>query len=137
MEVYDPSQPPDPRQWLALTESERVELVQEFHADALQELEDYDRDEVISRNALHATIHVVVETQLAQHIDPVYQTLTRLMNEGLGRHEAIHAIGGELAGYLFDALRGGTEAAPDKFTDLYYDRLRKLTAAAWRDQLRE
>lgn len=38
MEVYDPSQSPDPKQWLALTESEQVELVQEFHADALQEL---------------------------------------------------------------------------------------------------
>lgn len=137
MEVYDPSRPPDSKQWLALTESERVELVQEFHADALQELEDHDPDEALSRNTLHATIHVVVETQLAQRVDPVCQTLTRLMNEGLGRHDAIHAIGGELAGYLFDALRGGTEAAPEKFTDLYYDRLRKLTAAAWRDQLRE
>ena len=135
MEVYDPSQPPDPKQWLALTESERVELVQEFHADALQELEDHDPDEGLSRNTLHATIHVVVETQLAQRIDPVCQTLTRLMNEGLGRHDAIHAIGGELAGYLFDALRGGTEAAPKKFTDLYYDRLRKrkrVVAAALR-----
>ncbi|MGH8293918.1 MAG: hypothetical protein ACRETZ_00230 [Steroidobacteraceae bacterium] len=29
-------------------------------------------------------------------------------------------------------LHGGTEAAAEKFTDLYYDRLRKLTAAAWR-----
>ena len=137
MEVYDPSRPPDPEQWLALTESERLELVQEFHADASQELEDHDPDEALSHNTLHATIHVVVETQLAQRVDPVCQTLTRLMNEGLGRHDAIHAIGGELAGYLFDALRGGTEAAPEKFTDLYYDRLRKLTAAAWRDQLRE
>lgn len=137
MEVYDPSQPPDPKQWLALTESERVELVQEFHADALQELEDHDPDGALSRNTLHAAIHVVVETQLAQRIDPVCQTLTRLMYEGLGRHDAIHAIGGELAGYLFEALGGGTEAAPEKFTDLYYDRLRRLTAAAWRNQSRE
>ena len=111
--------------------------MQEFHADALQELEDHDPDKALSRNTLRATIHVVVETQLAQRVDPFCQTLTRLMNEGLGRHDAIHAIGGELAGYLFDALRGGTEAAPEKFTDLYYDRLRKLKAAAWRDQLRE
>lgn len=137
MEVYDPSRPPDPEQWLALTESERLELVQEFHADASQELEDHDPDEALSRNTLHATIHVVVETQLAQRIDPVCQTLTRLMNEGLGRHDAIHAIGTELARYLFNALRGGAEAAPEHFTDLYYDRLRKLTAAGWRDQLRE
>jgi hypothetical protein len=58
-----------------------------------------------------------------------------MMNEGLCRHDAVHAIDGELAGYLFDALRGGTEAAAEKFTDLYYDRLRKLTAAAWRNQI--
>jgi len=137
MEVYDPSRPPDPKEWLALTESERVELVQEFHADASEEIEDLDPDGALSRNTLHATIHVVVETQLAQRIDPVCQTLSRLMKEGLGRHDAIHAIGGELAGHLFDALRGGTEAAAEKFTDLYYDRLRKLTATTWRDQLRE
>lgn len=137
MEVYDPSRPPDPTQWLALTESERLELVQNSHADASQELENHDSGEALSRNRLHATIHVVVETQLAERLNPVCQTLTRLMNEGLDRHDAIHAIGGELAGYLFDALRGGTGAAAEKFTDLYYDRLRKLTAAAWRDQLRE
>ena len=137
MEVYDPSRPPDPEQWLALTESERLELVQEFHADASQELEDHDPEEALSRNTLHAIIHVVVETQLAQRIDPVRQTLTRLMNEGLGRHDAIHAIGGELAGYLFDALRGGTEATAEKFADLYYEPLRKLTPIAWRNQLGE
>jgi hypothetical protein len=137
MEVYDPLQPPNPKQWLVLTESERLELVWESHAGAFQEVEDHDPDEALSRNTLHATIHVVVETQLAQRIEPVCQTLTRLMKEGLDRHDAVHAIGGELAGYLFDALRGGTEAAPEKFSDLYYDRLRKLTAASWRNQSRE
>ena len=54
------------------------------------------------------------------------------MNEGLDRHEAVHAIGGELAGYLFDTLRGGT-ATPEELTNSYYDRLRQLTASSWRN----
>ncbi len=136
MEVYDPLQPPDPKQWLALTESERLGLVQTSHTEIFQKLADDDPDEAFSRNTLHATIHVIVETQLAQLIEPVGQTLTRLMNEGLNRHDAVHAIGGELAGYLFDALRGGTEAAPEKLPAPYYDRLGKLTAATWRSQSR-
>jgi hypothetical protein len=132
MELYDPLQPPDSRQWLALAESERLELVHEYHAAAFEELQDDDPDEEVSRNTLHATIHVVVETQLAQGIEPVCQTLTRLMNEGLDRHEAVHAIGGELAGFLFDTLRGGT-VAPEKLIDSYYNHLRQLTASSWRN----
>lgn len=94
MEVYDPSQPPGPKQWLALTESERAELVQEFHADALQELEDHDPDEAVSRNTLHTTIHVVVETHLAQRIDPV--RMNELISSEPGDGPALTASSGRV-----------------------------------------
>ena len=44
------------------------------------------------------------------------------------------------AAEIFLSARDGqrwANVAAEKFTDLYYDRLRKLTAATWRDHLRE
>lgn len=132
MERYDPSRALNPKQWLALSESERLELVSEYHAGASEELQANDPDEALARNDLHATMHVVVENQLAEGLDPVCQAVSRLINEGLDRHDAVHAIGAELAGHLFDTLHGRVEAAPDKLAQFYYERLRKLTAASWR-----
>jgi len=132
MERYNPSRAPNPKQWLALSESERLELVSEYHSDASEDIQDNDPDEALARNDLHATMHVVVENQLAEGIEPVCRAVSRLINEGLDRHDAVHAVGAELAGHLFDTLHGRTEAAPDKLTRLYYERLRKLTADSWR-----
>ena len=133
MERYNPSRAPNPKQWLALSEAERLELVSKYHADASEEIQDDDPDEALARNDLHATMHVVVENQLAEGLDPVCQAMSRLIIEGLDRHDAVHAIGSELAGHLFDTLHGRAEAAPDKLTHLYYERLSKLTAASWRN----
>jgi hypothetical protein len=48
----------------------------------------------------------VVENQLALgEATPVPTTLERLMDEGLDRHEAIHAIGSILMRIMFDAIR--------------------------------
>jgi hypothetical protein len=132
MERYNASRAPNPKQWLALSESERLELVSEYHADVSEEIQANDPDEALARNDLHATMHVVVENQLAEGVDPVCRAVSRLINEGLDRHDAVHAIGAELAGHLFDALHRRPEPAPDELTQLYYERLRKLTAASWR-----
>jgi len=37
MERYDPSQSPDPEEWLELDESVRIELVREFHTEVGEE----------------------------------------------------------------------------------------------------
>jgi hypothetical protein len=133
MERYNPSRAPNPKQWLALSESERLELVAEYHADASEEIQASDSDEALERNDLHATMHVVVENQLAEGIEPVCEAVSRLIHEGLDRHDAVHAIGAELAGHLFDTLHHCRPTpGPEKVTQLYYERLRKLTAASWR-----
>jgi hypothetical protein len=45
-----------------------------------------------------ATVHVIVENQVALgDAFPAKAVLIRLMNEGLDRHEAIHAIGSVLS----------------------------------------
>jgi len=56
--------------------------------------------------------------------------LSRLMVEGLDRHDAIHAIASVLDRDIFAALRG-TAASTDPGAK-YVDRLAQLTAESWR-----
>jgi len=82
---------------------------------------------------MHAIFHVIVENQLAMGWQPVVETEARLRDEGLSRHEAIHAIASVAATDLFQRLR---LAAPvTEATDVngpYLEALRRLTAADWR-----
>ena len=51
----------------------------------------------------HAAVHAVVETQISMGDEtPVRCTASRLMAEGLDRHEAIHAIGIAFMGTIHD-----------------------------------
>ena len=75
IERYDPQHAPDPEAWLALDEGERTELVLQYHRRARVRL---------PNARLHATIHVVVENQVALGDEiPVRRTLERLRAEGL------------------------------------------------------
>jgi hypothetical protein len=82
---YDPLQAPEPEEWLSLDESERIRLAAEYHRRARIRL---------PNRKVHAVFHVIAENQIATGDEiPVRRTLVRLMEEGLDRHEAIHAIG--------------------------------------------
>jgi hypothetical protein len=85
MQRYDPLKAPDPEQWLALDEQERIELARDYHR----------RKGIRLLNAtLHATAHAIVENQIALGDEtPARRTAQRLMDEGRDRHEAIHAVG--------------------------------------------
>jgi uncharacterized protein YoaH (UPF0181 family) len=73
-------------------------------------------------------VHMVVEKQIAMGDElPVAVAVQRLMGEGLSRHEAIHAVGSVLMGYLSDGLR--TEAGPDN--EAYNREIRALTRERW------
>jgi hypothetical protein len=77
---YDAIEQPDPEIWLELDETERVDLVIDYHRRIGVQLESLE---------LHAMAHVVVENQAALgEATPVPETLERLMDEGLDRHEA-------------------------------------------------
>jgi hypothetical protein len=54
------------------------------------------------------------------------------MEEGLSRHDAIHAIGQVLAERLFAGLR--KEGQPADLNAEYLEKLNRLTAEAWRKQ---
>jgi hypothetical protein len=120
---YDPDVAPDPAAWLALDEGERIHLVTAYHKRAGIR---------IPNETIHATIHAVVENQAALGEElPVRRTIERLMTEGLDRHEAIHAVGSVLIGYLSDLMQGGP--ADTEFSQAAYNaEVERLTAESWR-----
>ena len=119
---YDPQRAPDPKTWLALDEEERIVLVLQYHRRARVRL---------PNARLHATIHVVVENQVALGDEiPVRRTLERLRAEGLDRHDAVHAAGSVLAKRIYDLLKEGLPAGDPN--EPYWAELESLTAEGWR-----
>jgi hypothetical protein len=121
MREYDPLKTPEPAQWLALDEAERIELIVQHH--------EQDKVKVPNLRA-HAAIHAVVETQIAMGDElPVAATLARLQSEGLDRHDAVHAIGSALAEQLHGVASGKVSGDPNS---AYAAALERLNAKSWR-----
>ena len=120
MDQYDPDHAPDPSEWLELDEGTRIDLVLDYHANAEAELPNEN---------IHATIHVVVENQVALGEEPVPATIDRLVRQGLDRHEAVHAIGAVLVEDIYNLLRSEQGSFNLR---RYRNRLNKLTAKRWR-----
>ena len=120
MEAYDPMTDPDPEEWLQLDEGARMLLVEDYHKRARARL---------PNPALHATIHTIVENQVAMGDETAARdTLARLMSEGLDRHDAIHAIGGVLSVHMVNLMKTRqVEGASEE----YFAKLRALTAKDW------
>ena len=120
---YDPHQHIASEIWQALDESDRIESVRQYHR----------RNRIrLANERLHAATHVIVENQVALgDTFPAHAVLLRLMEEGLDRHEAVHAIGSVLSEQLLAALReeGGADLNAQ-----YVEKLNRLTAESWRKQ---
>lgn len=122
MTKYDPEVDQQADRWLATEEADRIAAVAAYHR----------RHRIrLPRPTLHATIHTVVENQLALREHVVIEALNRLRSEGLTRHEAIHAIGMVLAEQIHDVLGAPGEVTSD-LSESYLDRVRRLTADQWR-----
>jgi hypothetical protein len=123
MNKYNPLKAPDPAEWLAMDEGERIALVQEYHRRAKIRL---------PNQIVHAAIHAVVETQIAGQEIPAREALERLMIEGLDRHDAVHAIGSVVAGHMHKRMaQSGSSSDPN--ADYCRD-LKTLTATKWRQE---
>ncbi len=116
---YSPENAPDPVQWLATEEEERMAAVEAYHRRKRQR----------SGNArLHAVIHAVVENQLAEHHPAATAAMERLLADGLNRHEAVHAIGCLVASDLSDMMKMQRRHDAEE----YARKLQQLTAETWR-----
>ena len=123
MKRYDPLVTPDPGEWQAIDEQERIDLVVDYHRRARIRLPNLK---------VHAAIHAVIETQIALGEEtPVERTVRRLMSEGLDRHDAIHAAGSVLAEFIYDVRNGRVPDDADP-NEVYYAELERQTAEKWR-----
>lgn len=120
MENYDPEQAPDATQWLDMDEQDRIQLVADHHRRIRVKLPNLK---------IHAAIHAVVENQLAEELQTVQTTLKRLMDAGLSRHDAIHAIGTALVDHMSKLARKEVTAADP--VQAYFETLRGLSAESW------
>jgi hypothetical protein len=121
---YDPHAHINSDAWLALDESERMQLVRLYHRQ--QQIR-------LPNETIHAAVHVIVENQVALgDAFPAKAALLRLMKEGLDRHEAIHAIGSLLSERLFGVM--SEQAAGGNLNADYMEKLKSLTAESWRKQ---
>jgi hypothetical protein len=123
MDHYDPHQAPEPKEWLAMDEDERIDLAEQYHRQARIRLPNV---------TAHAVMHAVIENQIALGDEiPVRRTLQRLMSEGLDRHDALHAIGSVLAGHMHDLVSRPKAPSDANPNDAYYAALERLTAEDW------
>lgn len=125
MKLYDPEVAPGVTEWLELDEAERIQLVEAHHRMARVKLHNV---------AAHAVFHAIVENQIAGGLEPVIRAMDRLANEGLSRHEALHAIGSVLAEHLNETM---TMKSPDSGSTVearYNAAIERLSAKEWRRQ---
>ena len=120
MKQYNASKKPTPELWLSLDDDARLELVEQY-------VEKFERKIDDSAKSIHASIHMVVENQLALNEDVTIKAYQRLMQQGLKRHETIHAIGA----IILESIESGMKEKSDEPIVNYKNRLRKLTAKRW------
>ena len=128
MKHYDPDVAPNSKEWLELDEQERIKLAERYHRSRNIELPSLKA---------HAAFHAIVENQIAEGLGPVVRAMRRLTGEGLGRHEALHAIGSVLAEHLYVAIKSKDEDFANTAQVRYDSAVERLTAAEWRRKYEE
>lgn len=121
MNKYDPEHAPDSEVWLELDEQERTMLIEDYHRSKRIKLPNLKA---------HAVFHSIVENQIAEGLEPVLRAMARLTDEGLSRHDAIHAIGSVVAGHIHDLFKSKEDAVTSQAR--YNAAVERLSAKNWR-----
>ncbi len=122
MHSYDPLAAPDPQDWLALDEQERISLVEQYHR----------RNNVrLPSVKVHSAFHVIAENQIALGDEmPVAAKLQQLMQEGLDRHEAVHAIASVASRLFYHTMKQDLQ---EDLNQWYAREIEKLTKKTWEE----
>ena len=120
MKKYDPQKNQDPKKWLSISEQERIDLVQQYHENS---------GELTPENGwdAHSVIHCVIENQIAIDEEIVRETVDRLLDQGLSRHDTIHALGAVMTEGIYVTLKNKSPFDAES----YRRRLKMLTAKRW------
>ena len=127
MFAYDPNKQPDAQKWLDLPESNRMLAVEKYHK--------VNRIKLPNARG-HAAFHVMVENQLAEGYEPTVRAIVRLVNEGLTRHDAVHAVGSAVSEQLFNAMKAEQADPPEITQALVSAAIERLTAKTWLEQFK-
>jgi hypothetical protein len=119
---YDPKNAPDPGERLALDESERLRLAKNFHI--------FNRIKTPNLKG-HAAFHVVIENQIAMGYGPSCRAVERLQQQGLSRHDTIHAIGSVVAKFLHESLTFQETGAAETMQSRMNAAVESLSATEW------
>jgi hypothetical protein len=120
--VYDPSTQPESSTWLSWPESERLRLAVNFHS--VHRLK--------ARNGkAHAAMHVVVENQIASGFGPTVRAMARLQQQGLTRHDALHAVGSVVAEHLHQMMSAEPAADAEPVQRRLNHAIEQLDAPTW------
>jgi Domain of unknown function (DUF1841) len=124
---YKPENQPRPAEWLAMSEEERIRVVSTHHM--------VNREKSGNAKA-HAAIHVIVENQVAMGFGPTVRAFERLRQQGLSRHDCIHAVGSVVSEYMFSALREPATADSATLQAQVNAAIERLDAESWRKAYR-
>ncbi|HEY3378466.1 MAG TPA: hypothetical protein VGL77_13325 [Armatimonadota bacterium] len=120
MSKYNPLVEPDADEWLALDEEERFLLIEHYHKKKRIHLPNL---------RAHALFHAVVENQIAMgDATPSAAKLQELLQDGLDRHEAIHAIGSVVAHMFHATMQEKSVGDPERW---FAREVQKLTKESW------
>ena len=119
---YDPNQSPDPQEWLHLEEQARISQAEKYHK----------KSGIRLPNAkAHATFHVIVENQIAQNEAAIVRAMDRLKNQGINRHDSIHAIAWVLSQHLYELMTKDNEDTKEVVNVRYFAAVERLNAQDW------
>mgnify|MGYP003509483035 CR=1 FL=1 len=121
MNHYDPEHAPNAEEWLSLDEQIRIELAEEYHRRARIKLPNLKA---------HAAFHAIVENQIAENLEPVVRAMSRLTQEGLARHDAVHAIASVVAAHIHDLFNAKVDKQNSQVA--YNAAIEKLGARSWK-----
>ena len=126
---YDALKNPNPQKWLGTDEATRIAAVKDYHTkNSIQ----------LPNEEIHAVIHVTIENQIAlKNETPVAEAMQRLMNEGLDRHDAIHAVGSVLGKFFYEVFKGSDIESPNSWKNSYFKEVRELTKEKWYKEFSE
>lgn len=100
---YTVEEPLPAAEWLALPEEQRAALVDAAHRATNAPMG--------ANPGAHATIHVLVETRLAENDPATVRAYERFRAAGLNRHMTVHALASVVTHHLLAALENN---APDE-----------------------
>jgi len=126
---YDPAKRVDPEGWKALGTEERVSLSEAAHVVT----EAWHHP--IHESRPHALLHVIAENLAARGDEtPVYAALQRLVRQGLGRHDAIHALASVCSEHA-RAIGSGRASPDDPPPEDQIKNAAGMTLAKWQGQV--